>query len=294
MTNYRHTQIGWPIIATSFVVLPVVMLALGSLARLSLPFVIAVAITLVFGSLTVIVDDRRLSWRFGVGLIRKSVPIAAIRSFRAVRNPWYYGWGIRLTPLGWRYNVSGLSAIDVVLDDGRHVQIGTDEPDALERALQQVAVRSGPRDSVPGMPPPKSRRTAPLLILGLNAVVLPVILWSFYAGTQPPTVTVSPTAFSVRGGGFYSADVPISSIQEISLQDTIPRVVRKRNGFNAGNTLRGNFRLDVLGNGQIFINRGVPPYVVVKTPDSFVIVNFNDPQRTRALYAELRRYVAPK
>jgi hypothetical protein len=240
------------------------------------------------------VDEQRLSWRFGVGLIRKSVPIKAIQSFRAVRTRWYYGWGIRCTPHGWLYNVAGLSAIDVTLNSGKHVLIGTDEPDALERALQQVVVPALPRGSAFGMPPPKARRTALLLILGINAVVLPVVLWSFYAGTQPPTVTVSPTTLAIRGGGLYSADVPVRDIQEVSLQDTIPRVVRKRNGFNAGNTLRGNFTLDVLGNGQIFINRGVPPYVVVKTPDSFVIVNFSDPQRTRALYAELRGYVPAK
>ncbi len=213
---------------------------------------------------------------------------------KAVRNPWYYGWGIRLTPLGWLYNVSGLSAVDVVLEDGRHVQIGTDQPEALERALHQVVISSEPRGAMPGMPAKAAKRTALLLILGINAVVLPIILWTFYAGTQPPRVTVSSAGLSVRGGGLYSADVPMRDIQEVSLQDTIPRVVRKTNGFNAGNTLRGNFRLDVLGDGKIFINRGVPPYVVVKTPDSFVIVNFTEPERTRALYAELRRYVAAK
>jgi hypothetical protein len=294
MTHYHHTQIGWPVIAVAVVLLPLVMGASGGFEQLSLPILLALPIALVFGSLTVAVDHRRLSWRFGVGFIRKSLPVADIRSIRAVRNPWHYGWGIRLTPVGWLYNVSGLSAIEVLLNDGRHVLIGTDQPEALERALQQVVVMAEPRESVVWTPTVKSRRTALLVILGINAVVVPVICWSFYAGMQPPSVTVSPAGFSVHGGGLYSADVPIRDIQEISLQDTIPRVVRKTSGFNAGNTLRGNFRLDVLGHGKLFINRGVPPYVVVKTPDSFVIVNFDDPERTRALYADLRRYVGSK
>ncbi|HTL03185.1 MAG TPA: hypothetical protein VL243_13195, partial [Vicinamibacterales bacterium] len=85
-----------------------------------------------------------------------------------------------------------------------------------------------------------------------------------------------------------------TTIREVSLQDQIPRVVRKRNGFNAGNTLRGYFTLDVLGDGKIFINRDVPPYVVVKTSDSFVIVNFKNPQQTRALAEELRRHLAAR
>jgi hypothetical protein len=292
MTPYRHTQIGWSLIGIALIWLPVLMVILGGMREWSLPFVIGVPIVLLFGSLTVIVDDRRVSWRFGVGLIRKSLPVAAVLSFSAVRNPWYYGWGIHRVPRGWLYNVSGLSAVELVLDDGRRVRIGTDEPEAFESALQQVAFKSERRGFVLG-PPPRTR-TALLLVLGVSAVVLPVILWSFYAGTQPPKVTVSPAALSIRGGGLYSADVPIRDIQELSLQDTIPRVGRKRNGFNAGDTLRGNFTLDVLGDGQIFVTYGTAPYVVMKTRDSFVIVNFSDPQRTRALYAELRRYVAPK
>ena len=288
MMPYRHTQLAWPMLAILCLAAPVVMVALGGMREMSLPLVIAVPMLLLFGGLTVVADHDRLSWRFGIGLIRKSVSINAIRSFRAVRNPWYYGWGIRFTPRGWLYNVAGLSAVEVELKDGKHILIGTDEPEALERALQQRVVPSAPHDSVLGKPP--SRRTLILLILGANAVIIPAILWSVYAGMQPPTVTVSSTMFSVHGG-LYSADVPIAGIQEISLQDTIPRVTLRTNGLAAGGVLRGHFRLDVLGNGTLFIDRGAPPYVVVKTPDSFVIVNFRDSSRTRAVYDELRRYV---
>jgi hypothetical protein len=293
MFPYRHTQIAWPIIGTSFVVLPLLMVALGGPGQISLPFLVVAPLILLFGWLTVLVDNRRLSWRFGVGLVRKSLPITSIRSFRVVRNPWYYGWGIHRTPVGWLYNVAGLSAIDLVLYDGSHVLIGTDEPETLEQALRHV-VPDETRESVLGMPSPKAGRYALFLILAINAVVLPVILWSFYAGTRPPIATVSSSGFSVSGGGFYTANVPFRDIQEVSLQDTIPPVVRKTSGFNAGTALRGNFTLDVLGDGKLFINRGMPPYIVVKTSASFVIVNFKDPLRTQALYAELRRYVAQK
>ena len=244
---YRHTQIGWIILALAFGVLPILMIPLAGSGVVSLPFVLAGIIALLFGTLTVIVDDKRISWRFGIGLIRKSLPVTAVASFRAVRNPWYYGWGIRLTPLGWLYNVSGLSAVALALNDGRQVLIGTDEPDALQHALRQVVVSAGPRDTVLGQPP--TRRTALLVILGINAVIVPAILWSVYAGMRPPAVTVSPAMFSVHGG-FYGADVPRASIQEISLQDSIPRVTIRTNGLAAGNVLRGNFRLEVLGPGS--------------------------------------------
>ncbi len=116
---YRHTQVGWTLFAISFGILPVLMIVLDGPGAISLPFVLAGIITLLFGTLTVIVDDRRISWRFGIGLIRKSLPVTAVSSVRAVRNRWWYGWGIRLTPLGWLYNVSGLSAVALTLKDGQ-------------------------------------------------------------------------------------------------------------------------------------------------------------------------------
>src|SRR5437764_599550 len=130
--RYRHTQIGWTVLAISFIVLPILMIALNASGASALPFVLAGVISVLFGSLTVIVDDRRIAWRFGIGLIRKSVPIASVSSFQSVRTRWWYGWGIRLTPLGWLYNVSGLSAVALTLTNGKQVLIGTDEPEALQ------------------------------------------------------------------------------------------------------------------------------------------------------------------
>jgi len=53
-----------------------------------------------------------------------------------VRNKWWYGLGIRLTPHGWLYNVSGLDAIEIVRRSGKTFRVGTDEPKALAAALR--------------------------------------------------------------------------------------------------------------------------------------------------------------
>ena len=290
MERYRHTQIGWAMIGPSLIVLVVILAALGPQpALLGILLVAIVLPALLFGALTVIVDDSRLSLRFGVGLIRKNFPLDSMRSFKAVRNPWYYGWGIRFTPVGRLYNVSGLSAVDVLLQNGRHVRVGTDEPDALVDALRGVIGEPPPLTVEEQRADASAVRTLRIVITAGALAIAAIVLGLLYVGTRPPSVTITPDMFTVRGGGFYSAEIPTRDILEVSLQDSIPRVVLKTNGFNAGNTLRGNFRLEVLGNGQIFINRGIPPYVVVRTPASFVIVNFTDPERTRALYAALRR-----
>lgn len=54
-----------------------------------------------------------------------------------MKNPWYYGWGIRLPPHGWLFNVSGLDAVEIELAFGRTFRVGTDRPGELAEAIQK-------------------------------------------------------------------------------------------------------------------------------------------------------------
>jgi hypothetical protein len=53
-----------------------------------------------------------------------------------VKNQWWWGWGIRLIPGGWLYNVSGLDAVELKMKNGRVYRIGTDEPRKLAEFIQ--------------------------------------------------------------------------------------------------------------------------------------------------------------
>ncbi len=97
---------------------------------------VALAIAFLMGTLTVEVDDAQVRLRFGVGMVRKSFRLDEIASCRPVRNKWWWGWGIRLIPGGWLYNVSGLDAVELVLNNGKVFRIGTDEPQVLSDFLQ--------------------------------------------------------------------------------------------------------------------------------------------------------------
>ena len=89
-------------------------------------------------SLTVRISNNFIEIRFGIGIIRKQFAIAKIQSATIVRNKWYYGWGIRLTPHGWLYNVAGLDAVEIRLNNGKQYRIGTDEPKELHKAINSV------------------------------------------------------------------------------------------------------------------------------------------------------------
>lgn len=107
------------------------------------PFFIAVLIVLVvclflFAVLNVRVDSEKISIRFGIGLIRKEFQVTDIASHEIVKNPWYYGWGIRRTPHGWLYNVSGFGAVELRMKDGRSYRIGTNDTAGLYNAIENV------------------------------------------------------------------------------------------------------------------------------------------------------------
>jgi len=91
---------------------------------------------LLFPTLTVTVDDRALEIRYGIGLIRKEFPINEIESSQAVRNRWWYGWGIRRMPRGWLYNVGGLDAVELSMKNGKIYRIGTPDPRNLGEFLE--------------------------------------------------------------------------------------------------------------------------------------------------------------
>jgi hypothetical protein len=91
---------------------------------------------LVFATLTVEVNDQAITLRFGMGLIRKSFRLQDVQAYRAVKNPWYYAWGIHAIPGGWIFNVSGTEALELHMKNGRKYRIGTDDVQGLANAVE--------------------------------------------------------------------------------------------------------------------------------------------------------------
>jgi hypothetical protein len=141
MSYYRHTQIGaimLGMLGAGMLVLGAILLAGGRAEPLLAVLALLAVIAVLFASLTIEIQGGVLTLRFGPGLIRKRVPLATIRSCEIVQNPWWYGWGIRLTPRGWLYNVSGFAAVELTLQNGQRLRIGTDEPERLCQAIGQA------------------------------------------------------------------------------------------------------------------------------------------------------------
>jgi hypothetical protein len=136
--SYRHTQVGL-VTATG---LGFATLGAGVIAAVTGHW-IAIAmtafmgvLTLLFGTLTTSVEDGVLSCAFGPGVIRRRIPLDRIADVSIGRSAWFYGWGIRLTPRGWLWRVSGMQHVEMEFVDGHRFCIGTDEPERLAEVIR--------------------------------------------------------------------------------------------------------------------------------------------------------------
>ena len=142
--RYQHTQKGTLIRITMGMSI-VLCLAIAGIngwnSPVGLPLYgvmfLLVLVMWFFGSLTVEVTGEELKHWFGPGFWKKTYALQDIDTATQVRNSWIFGWGIRLTPHGWLYNVSGLDAVQIQLRSGRKFRMGTDDPQGLLEAISQ-------------------------------------------------------------------------------------------------------------------------------------------------------------
>ncbi|MBC8313091.1 MAG: hypothetical protein H8E33_02445 [Candidatus Cloacimonetes bacterium] len=142
--RYEHMQVGYLMLVILCIVLAFMIFFMFFYGfNLGGFFVILIImLTLwMFSRLTVVIDSEFLRIKFGPGIIGKKFLLKDIIFCKAIKNPWYYGWGIRITPHGILYNVSGFLAVEIKMKSGKKYRIGTDEPEKLRQAIHQSIKR---------------------------------------------------------------------------------------------------------------------------------------------------------
>ncbi len=152
MNSYKHKQIGYLILAITFIMLVffVSIYIMASLEPASVDSGTNLLVTAImalilfvlgsFSTLTVMINEKDIYIKFGFGIFKKKILLQEISSVKTVKNKWYYGWGIRmwLWPPMWIFNVSGFDAVELTLKNGKIYRIGTDVPAELSSAIKQA------------------------------------------------------------------------------------------------------------------------------------------------------------
>ena len=127
---YKHTQVGHVII---FSMLPLAIVAFV-FESMSLFWIVSVAGVL-FSTLTVSVEIDYVRIWFGPGFIQKRFFLNEIESCQVSKSR-CFAWGIHGWPKkGWLFNVSGFRSVELKMRSGMKYFIGTDQPEALEKAI---------------------------------------------------------------------------------------------------------------------------------------------------------------
>ncbi len=152
MITYKHTQIGYLMLVVTLAVLVLFTWVYitasteppsvdsGPNFAVSAIMILILFILASFATLTVSIDESYLRIKFGYGIFATKFALSQIASVQVVKNPWYYGWGVRVWfwPYMWIYNVSGFDAVEITMRNGKNYCIGTDTPGELEVAIKQA------------------------------------------------------------------------------------------------------------------------------------------------------------
>jgi hypothetical protein len=143
---YKHTQIGHLLIFVFFALILYfgIIFTYADLNSIVVAMMIFIFILIAsFATLNVMIDEDYLRIEFGYGIFRKRFILKEIISARAVRNHWYYGWGIRFWwwPRMVIFNISGFDAVEIKMRNGKTYRIGTDEPKKLKYAIKRTIKR---------------------------------------------------------------------------------------------------------------------------------------------------------
>ena len=133
---YKQTEIGYSLIIILLVISAFIIFS-PELADLKIIILsINLLVTLLFFSLTIVIDEQTLRWYFGFGIISKDVELSQIVQTSVYKTKWYQGIGIRMLNDGWLYNASVGQAIKITLTDGKNIYLGCKDADALQQALK--------------------------------------------------------------------------------------------------------------------------------------------------------------
>ncbi len=132
----------------------------------------------------------------------------------------------------------------------------------------------------------KTNKGEAKIAVGFNSFILVLVFGMLLYGAREPKIEVENDRITIRG--MYGRTIDREDIVELSLQDNIPRILNKTNGFDLGYILRGNFRLENIGSAILFINERSSPYIVIKTEDRYYIINYKDSNKTMDLYNKIK------
>jgi len=145
-----------------------------------------------------------------------------------------------------------------------------------------VTTESGPR--------PKATKLIVAAIAISTLVIFVGVGVVLYYGAQEPTVSFLEGSIQIKA--MYGLSVEIADITDISLLDKSMSdigVGKRINGYGGiGDSLKGNFQSDILGDTLLFVaSKSAPTICIARCDQKDIYLSFRDSEKTEALYRAL-------
>ncbi len=151
MIKYRRFQFGWVIIVVFLITIVWITFAYihqwgnNPIDKYSYIFFIVLfgGILSGFYGMTIIVTDKQIKIKLGVGFYTKRIDLSTISSVNSLTYPFYCGYGIRIVKNGLLFNVSGRHAVEIKFRNKKNViLIGTNDWEKLKDAIESNIIKN--------------------------------------------------------------------------------------------------------------------------------------------------------
>ncbi|WP_216827547.1 hypothetical protein [Alkalihalobacterium elongatum] len=91
--------------------------------------------------------------------------------------------------------------------------------------------------------------------------------------------------------GHMGTELAIADIETVELHQVIPKINRKVGGSSVFNRKKGQFLLEDLGRGRLYVHLNKPPFIYIKTSENYIFINSKDSTTTQEWYKVLNQKI---
>lgn len=128
-------------------------------------------------------------------------------------------------------------------------------------------------------------KVAKIILVVTMVLVVAINIPIFYAANKSSDVEVSKDFIKITGT--YGRTISKDSITEIKLIDNIPEIKMKTNGIGLGKIQKGNYKLEGINKGVLFLENNDGPFIQITTKSYTVFINYKDDSKTLNIYKEI-------
>ena len=124
-------------------------------------------------------------------------------------------------------------------------------------------------------------------IIGILFIVVIVFSVSAFVLFTKNEVVIENDTLIITGS--YGTEWKINDIEDVYIYETIPNIKMRTNGASFGNRKKGNFDLDFLGKGKLFVHMNKAPFLFIIKKNEYIIINGDSEEITKEWHDTLQQ-----